>query len=84
MGCTLATVSVKKEFLDDLVDFKLRFITNEINRILAKWNRQSIDKFLKDARTGVLEESEDDAIDLTNLIAQRDELYRLKTGWNSS
>jgi hypothetical protein len=80
----LATVSVKKEFLDDLVDFKLRFITNEINRILTKWKRQSIDQFLKDARTGVLVESEDDAIDLTNLIAQRDELRRLKTGTNSS
>jgi hypothetical protein len=80
----LATVSVKKEFLDDLIDFKLRFITSEINRILAKWKRQSIDQFLKDARTGVLAESEDDAIDLTNLITHRDELHRLKTGCNAS
>jgi len=80
----MATISIKKEVLEDLVDFKLRFITNEINRILAKWNRNSIDQFLEDARAGILEESEDDAIDLTNLVDHRDELFELKAGWTLS
>nr|MDO8110651.1 hypothetical protein [Candidatus Sigynarchaeota archaeon] len=80
----MATISVKKEVLEDLVDFKLRFIATEINRILTKWNRKSIDQFLKDAREGVLEEAEDDAIDLTNLVDQRNSLYKLKAGWSSS
>jgi hypothetical protein len=79
----MATISVKKEVLDDLVDFKLRFITAEINRILTKWNRKSIDLFLKDARAGTLEESEDDAIDLTNLVDQRDTLQKMKVGWKA-
>ncbi len=80
----MATIPVKKEILDDLVDFKLHFITNEINRILAKWKRKSIDQFLKDARVGILEEAEDDAIDLTNLVDQRDALHKMKEGWNST
>ena len=80
----MATISIKKEVVEDLVDFKLRFITSEINRILVKWNRNSIDQFLEDARAGILEESEDDAIDLSNLVDQRDELYELKAGWTSS
>ena len=80
----MTTIPVKKEILDELVDFKLHFITNEINRILAKWNRKSIDQFLKDARAGNLEESEDDAIDLTNLVDQRDALHKMKAGWEST
>ncbi len=83
-ACCMANISVKKKVLEDLVDFKLRFITTEINRILAKWNRKSIDQFLKDAREGILEESEDDAMDMTNLVDQRDSLFQLKAGWSSS
>jgi hypothetical protein len=78
----MTMISVKKELVEDLVDFKLKIITEEINRILTKWKINSIDRFLKDARKGKLSEAEDDAIDLTNLVDQRAELYQLKAQWS--
>jgi hypothetical protein len=39
---------------------------------------------LKDARAGNLEESEDDAIDLTNLADQMDTLQKMKAGWKTT
>ncbi len=74
----MTSVPVDKDVLVELIDFRLAFITTEINRILTKWKYKSIEKFLQDARKGVLEEAEDDAIDLTNLITMRDQLYKLK------
>lgn len=71
--------TIKKDIIEELIDFKLNSIVKEINRILSKWNYRVIKDFLEHARNGTLEEAEDDAIDLTNLIDQRDELYRLKT-----
>jgi hypothetical protein len=61
----------------------LNSLVKEINRILSKWNYRIIIDFLEHARNGTLEEAEDDAIDLTNLIDQRDELHKLKTNLTS-
>ncbi len=74
----MTSVSVDKDLFVELIDFRLASITTEINRILAKWNYRSIEKFLEDGRKGVLAEVEDDGIDLTNLVAMRDQLYKLR------
>lgn len=78
----MTTISVDKEFLIELVDLKLRILQEEIQSILIKWNYTSIEKFLSDARDGSLEEAEDDAVCLRNLIDKREELFQLKYKWN--
>ena len=73
---------MKKELAEELVDFKLQQITEFINEILNNWNYLSAEKFIKDAREGKLSEAEDDAITLTNLLDNRDELIQLKLSWS--
>ncbi|HDZ18297.1 hypothetical protein LCGC14_1426210 [marine sediment metagenome] len=79
----MTTIPVKKELLEELVDLKLKFLYDEIDKILAKWSYESPTQLLQDAKTGVLEEAEDDAITLKHLIDQREELFNLKRDWNN-
>ncbi len=79
----MTTIPVKKEFLEELVDLKLQFLYEEIDKILNKWNYEEPTKFLQDARDGTIEEAEDDAITLRHLLEQREELFALKKDWNS-
>ncbi len=78
----MTQVSVDKALAEELVDLKLQQLAQEITKILSNWNYKSIDKFLKDAENGTLAESEMDAMFLTNLIDQREELFRLKRSWS--
>lgn len=77
-------MSVDKDILEDLVDTKLKIITQEINEILLRWKYQSADLFLKHAADGTLREAEPDAISLTNLLDKRKELYDLIRSWSKS
>lgn len=79
----MTTIPVKKELLEELVDLKLKFLYDEIDKILAKWSYDSPTLFLQDAKNGVLEEAENDAITLKHLIDQREELFNLKRDWNN-
>ncbi len=79
----MATVSIDKDILENLCNFKLKWIAEEINRILAKWNARSIEQFIEDVKEGNIPEGEDDAIDLTNLRDQREELYGIKQSWGT-
>ncbi len=63
---------------------KLKFLIAEINAILNKWNYKSPEQFLDDAKTGVIEEAEDDAITLKQLLKQREELFDLRKKWENS
>jgi hypothetical protein len=54
---------------------KLSQITLRINDILEKWHYTSEKVFLNDAREGKIEEAENDAISMTNLLDQRQELF---------
>lgn len=78
----MTLIRVEKAFLEELVDFKLKSLLDEAKKILDKWNYQSPEKFLEDAANGELEEAEDDAITLKNLLDQREELLNLKYSWN--
>ncbi len=80
----MTQISVEKEFLEDLVDLKLKFLNDEVDKILNKWNYESSTKFLSDAADGTLEEAEDDAITLRHLNDQREELLQFKASWNET
>lgn len=78
----MTSIPVEKELLEELIDLKLRFLYDEIDKILNKWKYDDSSKFLQDARDGTIEEAEDDAISLRHLLDQREELLTLKKDWN--
>jgi hypothetical protein len=77
----MTSIPVEKELLEELIDFKLKFLYDEIDKILIKWNYEDSSKFLQDARDGTIEEAEDDAITLRHLINQREDLLAFKKDW---
>ncbi len=79
----MARISVDVEFMMELVDFKLRFLKEEIEQILQKWNYSSSNKFLEHSKDGTLSEAEEDAIILKNLQDQIVQLTQKKQEWNS-
>ncbi len=74
----MTTVTIDKAVLDDLVDFKLKHIVQEMQRILEQWHYQSIDLFLTHARDGTLKGAEMDAIGLRQLLINRQKLEGLR------
>ena len=80
----MTTIPVKKELLEELVDLKMKYLHEEFEKILKKWNYNLPTKFLSDSKDGTLEEAEDDAITLKHLLDQRDELLLLKKKWNTN
>ena len=79
----MTTIPVEKEFLEELVDLKLKYLNEEMEKILKKWEYDSPSKFLEDAKDGTIEEAENDAITLKHLIDQRETLLNMKKSWNS-
>jgi len=69
---------MKKELLEELIELKLIDLKNEINKILTKWNYETTNQFVQDARNGTIDEAEDDAITLRYLLDQQEELLNLK------
>ncbi|HMF34975.1 MAG TPA: hypothetical protein VKK79_26370 [Candidatus Lokiarchaeia archaeon] len=70
----MTSVSVDKEFLESLIDFKQRHLSELIQEILAKWKYETSTAFIEDARNGTLAEAEMDAIALRQLLKDRDDL----------
>ena len=77
----MTEVSLDKRLAVELVDMKLNFIVNEIEKILSNWHYDVASKFLGDAEQGIFHEAENDAITLVHLLDQQDELIRLKGTW---
>ena len=78
----MTMVSVDKEVIVDLINSKLRLILEDMDSILHKWNYQTAEKFLEDARTGVIKNAEDDAVVFRNLLDEHDKLVKLKKSWD--
>jgi hypothetical protein len=78
----MTSIPVEKELLKELIDFKLSFLHDEIDKILNIWNYEESSKFLQDARDGTIEEAEDDAITLRQFLHERDELLTVKLKLN--
>ena len=76
----MTTITIKKEILEDLIDFKLKVLKEEIVKILEKWTYKSSKMFLQHARDGTINEAEEDAIILINLQDQIIELTNMKQG----
>lgn len=79
----MTIISVEKELLEELLDYKLKFLKREIEKILTKWNYTNPDLFLLHAKDGTIEEAEPDAITLKQLLKERNDAYQFKSTWNS-
>lgn len=73
----MTTVSLDKSDAEDLITYKLRNIQREISKILDKWSETSIESFLEKSQIGKIEESENDAIDLKQLVHEQKKLQLL-------
>ena len=73
-------ISNDPEIARDLIETKLRVLTEKIDAILNKWNLRSIGELIEGARTGKFPEAEDNAIDLQNLRDKRSQIEKLLTG----
>ncbi len=72
-------ISLDPEVARDLIETKLRVLTEKIDSILNKWELSSIDELIEGAKTGKFPEAEDDAIDLQNLRDKRSQIEKLLT-----
>jgi len=79
----MAKISVEQDLIVELIDFKLKYLKEEIERILNKWNYKSSTLFLKHAKDGTLSEAEEDAIILKNLQDQIEDLAQKKSEYKS-
>lgn len=70
-------VSMKKEIAEELITFKLGQIQSIIEDILLRWKEDSIDDFLEKAKDGTLEEAENDAVELKQLIFEEEKLQKM-------
>ena len=73
-------ISLDPEIARDLIETKLRVLTEKMDTILNKWNLNSIEELIEGARTGKIPEAEDDAIDLQNLRDKRSQIEKLLSG----
>ena len=80
----MTTIPVEKELLEELLDYKLKFLNKEIDKILTKWSYTNSNLFLQHAKDGTIEEAELDAITLKQLLKERKDSYQFKSDWNSN
>ncbi len=70
-------VSLKKEVAEELITYKLRRIQAIIEDILSRWKEKTIEEFLEKAKDGTLQEAENDAIELKQLVNEEEKLQNL-------
>ena len=70
-------VSIERETVKELINFKLQHIQELIRSILNKWGEDNSDDFIFKAKTGELENAEMDAITIRQLVADCDKLIEL-------
>ena len=73
----MTKVSLDKSDAEDLITYKLRNIQREISTILDRWSEASVESFLEKSQAGKIEESENDAIDLKQLVHEQKKLQLL-------
>ena len=78
----MTLVSLERELAEELIDMKLNYLQDEIQKILDKWKYSSTTRFIEDSKDGTINEAEDDAITLQHLLDQRDELFHVKDTWS--
>ncbi|MHA1521059.1 MAG: hypothetical protein ACTSRK_12825 [Promethearchaeota archaeon] len=73
----MALISIEKELLENLVNFKLKRIQTLIQEILDRWKENSTTVFIEKARKGIYENSENDAIELRQMLLEEKKLHEL-------
>lgn len=76
------TVSIDQEVARDLIETKLRVLTEKIDAILNKWELEPTEELIEGTKIGKFPEAEDDAIELQNLSDKRSQIEKLLTGIN--
>ena len=69
--------TIDTKIVRDLIDTKIEVLDRKIRIILRRWKVKTIEELLDGARTGKIEETESDAIELQNLVDKRDEITGL-------
>ncbi|MHA1377046.1 MAG: hypothetical protein ACTSRG_01570 [Candidatus Helarchaeota archaeon] len=67
-------VTLEKEIVEDLISYKKIHIEKLIEKILERWNENSIDQFLERAKKGIFSEAENDAIEIRQLLIEEEKL----------
>ncbi len=80
----MVTVSIDKDLAIDLIESKLREITETIDSILAIWKEKSANEMIEKSRKGKLPESEMDAIALTNLLDRQQDLEKMLSNYGGN
>lgn len=73
----MATTTIDKAIVEDLIKFKLKRIQTFISEILDRWKEISATVFIEKARNGIYEDAENDAIELRQLLAEENKLKTL-------
>ena len=73
----MATTTIDKAIVEDLINFKLKRIQTFISEILDRWKEISATVFIEKARNGIYEDAENDAIELRQLLAEENKLKTL-------
>ncbi|HME56551.1 MAG TPA: hypothetical protein VKM55_30405 [Candidatus Lokiarchaeia archaeon] len=71
------SVTLDHDVAIDLITYKLRRVEEIIRTILERWNVVDADDFLSKAKEGYYPESENDAIDLKQLLFEEQKLKTL-------
>ena len=77
LPCIIMNVSLDHDVAVDLIRYKLRRMQELIAGILDRWNVTDANDFLKKAKEGAYPESENDAIDLRQLLHEEQKLKTL-------
>ncbi len=66
----MASIPIEKEVVEELITFKLNRIDTLIQDILKRWNEDSTTVFIEKARNGTYQNTENDAIELRQLLLE--------------
>ncbi len=70
----MATIRIEREFVEDLILFKLKRVQGFAQEILTRWNEISAADFIEKAKNGTLKNAENDAIELRQLLFEEKKL----------
>lgn len=73
----MTQVKLDKDLVEDLITSKLGLLKQYIDEILAHYNESSSKEFLEKARTAVYVNTEDDAVELRQLLLDYSKLQEI-------
>lgn len=73
----MTQVKLDKEVAEELITSKMKILQEYIDSILKHWNETSTKKFLEKARSGEFENTEEDAVELRQLLLDYSKYQKL-------